>query len=447
MKLFSKTAAVSVVLTALAVSPALAQSTLNWPTGEFTSYRLDSGSARNAGASQAVVFEDLVVVDHAAWMRLYFGAVELEAGSFVRMTSLRDNEVQKLDAAGLAMWHNTSAYFNGDAVYLEVVAAPGTKNHVALDRVAVYLPPAETRGPCASDDCGICNGDDRVLSYELWAGRIMPVGCTGSVYNTASCVVSAGHCADGNDDDVIQFNVPMSGSSCQTYNPPVAEQFPITNHQFVNGGVGNDWSVMTTGTNSLGETPYSRYGEYRPIATSLGSTGNPVAVWGYGVDNSDPTRSQVQQTDSGTIVARYSTYYTHNVDITYGDSGSALIKNDEIIGIITHCSYNCGSYATRTDLAAFAAARSSLCPGVDTSPPAPDPMTFSTPPTAISANDIQMESTSGIDAQPAGAVPVRHQHRAPANLEHRPRSTPTPGSRPTRPTATRSRPGTANCRP
>ena len=393
------------LVAAALVTPALGQSTLNWPVGEFQSYRLDSGSVEHRGQSPTVVFEDLVTVKGTAWLRLYFGDVELQPGSFVRIMSLADNEVQELDADGLAMWHNTSAYFNGDAVYVELVAAPQTTNRILLERVAVQPILLGERGPCADDDCGICNTDDRVLSSELWSGRIMPVGCTGSVYNTASCVVSAGHCADGNNDDVIQFNVPLSDSDCYTNNPPVADQFPITGHQFVNGGVGNDWSVMTTGTNSVGQKPYTRYGAYRPIATSLGGSGNPVSVWGYGVDNNNTTRSQAQQTSSGTIVARYSTYYTYNVDVTYGNSGSGLIRNNEIIGIVTHCSFDCANMATRVDLAAFATARSSLCPGVDTSPPTPNPMTFSTAPLANSDTAIYMVSTTGLDDTP----PVQYQ--------------------------------------
>ncbi len=342
---------------------AAAQSTLDWPTGEFRASELDSGVLANRGLQPEIAYEELVTVKDAAWMRIYFGKVKLEEGSLIRMTSLFDGEVQELDADALAMWNNTSAYFNGDQVYLELLAWPGTaRNRVVIDRVSVHIPEV-TRGPCADDDCGICGADNRTLSSELWCARIVPVGCTGSIVSTDSCVVSAGHCADGSYDDTLQFNVPASSSSCYTYNPPVADQFPVTAHQFVNGGVGADWAVMTVGTNNLGQTPYERYGEMRPIATALAGSGDPCDNWGYGVDNSDPTRSQVQQTHSGDILSRTSTYYAFDLDMTYGNSGSALLKNDEIIGIITHCSFSCENYATRIDLSAFEAARDSLCGG------------------------------------------------------------------------------------
>lgn len=338
---------------------ATAQSTLDWPTGEKWDYLMDSGKLENRGSQSEAVYSEIVSIEDAAWIRLYFDKVELEKGSFIRITSAWDGEVQELDTAAASMWHDTSAYFNGDTVSLELVAAPGTRNRVILGRVGVHI--VEGRGPCADDDCGICGADNRTLSTELWTGRIVPAGCTGSIISTDSCVVSAGHCVGS--DDTLQFNVPSSASNCATYNPPVADQFPITNRQYVNGGVGNDWSVMTVGTNNLGETPYERYGELRPVATALASSGDPCDNWGYGVDNSNPTRSQVQQTHSGDILARYSGYYTFDLDMTYGNSGSALLKNDEIIGIITHCSFSCENYATRIDLSAFETARDTLCGG------------------------------------------------------------------------------------
>ncbi len=346
------------------LAPAMAQNTLDWPTGEFVPYYVDSAALSNLERSSSVVFSQDIHVQDAAWIRLYFKTATLQPGSYVRMTSLYDGEVQELDADDLAMWHFTSAYFNGDTVRLELVAAPGTTdNRIVLDRVAVEIVSGGLRGPCAGDDCGICNNDDRVLSNELWSGRLMPVGCTGSIYNTDSCVVSAGHCADGGWDDVIEFNVPDSTSNCTPRHPGVADQFPITSHQFVNGGVGNDWAVMTTGTNSNGETAYQRYGVYRPIAGSPASVGQQSEVWGYGVDNDNPTRSQVQQYSNGSINGRYSSYYTYNDDVTYGNSGSALVVNGSIVGIVTHCSFYCGNVATRVDLSAFVSARENLCPG------------------------------------------------------------------------------------
>ena len=353
------------LLLAVAVTGvAMAQSTLERPVGEFVNYKLDSGDVQNLERGPVVVYHETVFVENAASMRLYFDQLDLDGNSYVRMTSEFDGEVQELDSYDAAMWNYASAYFNGDTVQLELVAAPGSStNRVVLGSVAVEFYPT-LRGPCADDDCGMCNGDDRVLSYENWAGRLMPVGCTGSVYNTDSCVVTAGHCADGGWANTIQFNVPLSFSSCATRNPPVADQFPITGYLFNNNGPGDDWAVLTTGTNSLGQQPYERYGLIRPISSTVASTGSSAAVWGYGADNDNTTRNAVQQTDSGSVVGRTTRIYYHNVDITYGNSGSALIHNDEIIGIVTHCSFNCTNVATRIDVSDFTSARENLC-GLD----------------------------------------------------------------------------------
>ncbi len=56
----------------------------------------------------------------------------------------------------------------------------------------------------------------------------------------------------------------------------------------------------------------------------------------------------------------FSTYFRHNVDATFGNSGSGIIRNGEILGIVTHCP--CPTWATRVDHAGFAAAREQLCP-------------------------------------------------------------------------------------
>ncbi len=359
--------ATMLVLAGLLTAPGLAQVTLDWPVGEFQDYRVDTGNQANLTNKEALVYVDTIAVEGAAWLRLYFGDVVLAPGSYIRMTSALDDEVQELDADDLAMWNNTSAYFNGDIVRIELVAGPRTKNNrVVLDRVALE---DVTDTPVGS--CGICGPDDRVPSNVNWAGRIMPVGCTGSLWHADGCLVSAGHCVGG--DTMIQFNVPDSNSNCSLNNPPVADQFPITGRQYQNSGQGADWSVMTTGTNNLVQTIYERYGELRPISSVIGQTGNPVTVWGYGVDG-QCARTQTQQTHGAPIDEVTSTYYRAPVDVTYGNSGSALMLNGAIIGIVTHCP--CPHYSTRVDRANFQAARDALCPGPTTETVLPDTLTL-----------------------------------------------------------------------
>ena len=259
--------------------------TMDRPTGEVVPYAfetLDTGVVRVEGAS---------------WLRLYFAEASLSPGSFVRITSVLDNEVQELDAAALARWGNTSAYFNGDAVLVELIGGGEfSRNRLSLAAVAGPAPGQVAGG---TGDCGICDADDRVPSGELWACRLLPAGCTASVFDEASCLVSAGHCVQGSM--VVQFNVPDSNGDCSINNPPVADQYPILASESVNGGVGNDWAVLVPGANSLGELPFERYGQLRPIASSVPSPGVHATVWGYGVDNTCTT-SQTQPTHPCALV-------------------------------------------------------------------------------------------------------------------------------------------------
>ncbi len=335
-------------------SAVLAQTTLDWPVGETMPYSRDSGVRPNPSRTSQTVFEETVQVNGAGWLRLYFSQAELEPGSFLRLTSLWDKQVQELDINELAMWGFSSAYFNGDAVKLELVAAPGTmQNRIVLREVAYEIGSAIPR----EDPCGICNGDDRVPSFEDFAGRLLPAGCSATVWTEGSSLVTAGHCVAGND--IIQFRVPPSNPNCSINHPPVEDQFPVTETIYANGGPGNDWAVMTTGTNNLGETAYERYGDLRPISTGIGSIGDYLCVWGYGLDIYECERSQVQQTSCGTINGVSHDRYTYDVDTTYGNSGSSAFRDDEIIAIVTHC--GCPTnIGTRMDLPLFKAAREDL---------------------------------------------------------------------------------------
>ncbi|MBU0617227.1 MAG: hypothetical protein KKI02_05895, partial [Planctomycetes bacterium] len=348
----------------LLAAPGFAQNALDWAQGELTPYVLDSGKISNTEPDSSVVFEKTITVEDAVWMRLYFTDTNLGPGSYVRMTSRFDGEIQELDGADLAMWNYTSAYFNGDSVHLELIAAPETSgNRIVLDQVAVHIVPGELRGPCHDSDWGICGIDDRVPSNELWAARLMPSNCTASIYNTNSCAVSAGHCFYSATDAVLQFDVPDSDPNCALNHPPPADQFPVIDSEWFMGGFTNDWAVMTVGTNNQGETPYERYGVYRPIASAPADTSDFVEIWSYGKDNSDPTWNQTQQYSAGAILVREEEYYRHNADVMEGSSGAAVLHNDEIVGIQSSVGdEECLSPATRIDRPEFVAARETLCP-------------------------------------------------------------------------------------
>lgn len=347
---------------ATASSAALAQSTLDHPTGRDIPVDFDSGALGNNGKEFVLVASVPVEVRSASWQRVYFSQVNLEGTSFVRAISMRDGETQDLDADAIRMWNNTTAYFNGDVVLLELWAAPGTQNNrFAIEKVAVMDgPDISTLGD--PGQCGICGTDNRVASNVDWSARVMPVGCTATVYCRAGYMLSAGHCVGANQ--VMQFRVPGSNANCSTNAPPVAEQFPVISTSSNNGGVGADWAVYRVGTNNLGQTPYHRYG----VNVNLGGVVNSGSsfIRGFGVDT-NCVLSQTQQLSNGSIVGTTGTTLEFNNDIRGGNSGSGFFgPSATMIGVVTHCrvstcaSVGTSNIATRIDLGAFVTARNNF---------------------------------------------------------------------------------------
>src|SRR5262249_41180345 len=147
-------------------------------------------------------YQEVVQVPGAPWLRLHIDRADLGRGSYITITSLQDNAVQRLDAASLAQWQNWSAYFNGPAVVLKLYAAGG-------DRPG--LGPADRRtvgeaGP--ESQCGLV--DDRVASSNPRVGRLLNVGCTAWLV-PGGWLLTAGHCLESAGSiNVLEFNVPPS---------------------------------------------------------------------------------------------------------------------------------------------------------------------------------------------------------------------------------------------
>ena len=73
-----------------------------------------------------------------SWIRLTFDQARLADGTVLRMTSLADGAMQHHTATTLQQWNNTSAYFNGDAVRIELIADPGDEqSRILINSVVV----------------------------------------------------------------------------------------------------------------------------------------------------------------------------------------------------------------------------------------------------------------------------------------------------------------------
>lgn len=335
------------------------------PRGMTLDRAWDSGILANADRNARVVWSTVIQSPQAAWSRIHFGGCILNAGSYIRVSSLKDGQVHTLNAAQLLEWNHATAYFNGSDILVELIAGPQSHdNRLTVTQVEIEIPAA---GPAGDPGlCGICQSDNRVSSTQGGVGRTMPNGCTAAVYTPWGCTVSAGHCG-GPNMQIVQFNVPPSNANCTIAMPPVDDQFPFI--RSTGGGPftpGSDWNVGVTGRNPSGQSVFQRYGIFLPIATARATALQAVDVYGYGFNTACPSNQTLQRSPSGGITATVPEtqyYYTFSSDIREGSSGSPLIRQGRIIGVVTHCSENCPpNYATIVDLPVFAQVRANFCP-------------------------------------------------------------------------------------
>ncbi len=311
------------------------------PTANLT-YELDSGWVENSSSQAEVVISFPVIVEGADWMRLYFEEIDLAGsaaagdGAILRMTALADGGIQEMEARHVKQWQNSSCYFNGDTVLVEVLAQPNSGwSRIAMRSVdynITYSPQESICGP----------NDDRVLSSDPRASRILPVGCTGwLIDDCAECFLTAGHCS-GNVG-VAQFNVPLSNSNGSLNHPSPDDQYAVDATSMQSnggGGVGNDWAYFGAFANSnTSLTPGEAAGATYILATPPGNvSGNDIRITGYGTDSSPANRNQVQQTELGPMVTSSGTLVQYSTDTTGGNSGSPVIweNTGQAIGIHAH---------------------------------------------------------------------------------------------------------------
>ena len=362
MLLRSRFASIAVVTAALfggLGAPALAQETQPAPLiTEAMPVELDSGLVANTGETEAVIFRQHIIIAGAAALRLEFDEVLLAgfvsdgSGSYLRLRSTFDGAEQRLNALHVEQWQKTSAYFNGDEVIVELVAKPGTgDNLVRISTVQAQFEPFVDRSQCGPTD-------DRQLSYDNRAARLLPIGCSGWLINDCNqCFLTAGHCSTSNDSiQIVQFNVPLSNSNGSLNHPPPEDQYAVDNASRQSnggGGVGNDYAYFGVFANSnTGLTPFETYGETYEIDVPPPVQGQNIRITGYGTTSFPVPNewNQVQKTHAGPYFSFSGTALSYQTDTTGGNSGSPVIDDSTglAIGIHTHggCSDNSGNWGT-----------------------------------------------------------------------------------------------------
>ncbi|MHC5015610.1 MAG: trypsin-like peptidase domain-containing protein [Planctomycetota bacterium] len=309
---------------------------------------VDSGRVGNAKSVRGVIYSAVVRAPDAPWIRLRFDQALLGSApdggrpTVLRLTSLHDGAEQHLDPVGLAQWRNTSAYFNGEAVVVELIADP----KAAPSRVAIstVLAGPQVPGGIAS----ICGpDDDRTLSSDARSGRLLPGGCTAWLFSDeGGCLLTAGHCVLAGAD-VLEFNVPLSDGAGTIQHPGPEDQYAVdvSSIQFAWGFDGNDWCYFGCFANSeTGLSAIEAQAAFHVLAdTPPPVTGQTIRITGYGLDDSPLEWSQVQQMHAGPYVEFAETEYIvrYAVDTRPGNSGSAVVNEEtgEAIGI--HTSEGC----------------------------------------------------------------------------------------------------------
>jgi V8-like Glu-specific endopeptidase len=351
----------SLVLIAFAsVSPANAAASLGrfktmpWPSDSrsasaFRTEDLEAGSP---------AYQETIRVPGAIWLRIQFGACDLGSRSHVVITSLEDGGDQRFDSGSMADYRNRTAFFNGDAVTVELFPAPGEDSVYITIEAIYYGEPGEDEGTAMEDEDPaleeLCGSDNRVTTTDPAVGRFvffdassnMVAKCTAWIASSGAHL-SAGHCfqrTDYGDPDLLEFNVPLSDADGSPNFADPDDQYPIDLTSWVRheNGAGDDYSVFDCNVNSdTGFLPVQGQNDFfRTAKVADITTPSTIRITGYGVDGG--TVNRVLQTDTGPYVGQYGSgsivTVEYQVDTMSGNSGGPVIVygTETSIGVHTH---------------------------------------------------------------------------------------------------------------
>ncbi|MGQ0629141.1 MAG: DUF6923 family protein [Phycisphaerales bacterium] len=299
------------------------------------------------GGGLCVVYAREIEAAGAPWTRLLFDELTLpgdgatEHQAYLKITSLTDGATQYLNARTAAEWQNSSAFFNGSTVRIELWSMPGLGP--ASLRISRLL--AGTTSDLESP-ADLCGPDDRQPVADNRSARLVggsvsfPTFCSSFVIDdTNHCFLTAGHC-NPSGTNVVQFNIPPTNDLRQVQHPPPEDQYAVDglSSQRSTVGVGNDWGYFGVFANAnTGLLPFQVYGLNHSFAlTPPAVNGQTIRITGNGstefpIPNN---RHYTLQTSTGPFTQSSFTL-RYNVDTTGGNSGSVVIDEStgQAIGI------------------------------------------------------------------------------------------------------------------
>jgi hypothetical protein len=304
---------------------------------------VDSGPVAAPQDAAGITIGFLVDSPGATWLRLRFSDIQLATGAGLRIVSLADGAVQTHSQRTAEEWGRTSAYMNGDAVWVEVHSPANTgASRVRLEAytAGVALPPAPTQ-------CG--PADDRAPSSDPRVARLQPSACTAFLVDHCSHpLLTAGHCTGG--FNIVEFNVPPSTAGGNLVHPPPAHQYAVdfASLQASVVAIGSDWAVFGCFPNpNTGKTPYqAQLVAFTRQNPPLFDPALTMRVTGCGNDLTPPDRNFTQQTHAGPYFSLSGNVVRYQADTEGGNSGSPVILESTGNVIAIHTNGGCNSGLT-----------------------------------------------------------------------------------------------------
>ncbi|MEZ5966431.1 MAG: trypsin-like serine protease [Planctomycetota bacterium] len=295
-------------------------------------------SASRSPLGVSVAAAETIVFGHGSSVRLHFDRSELSKGSVLEIASLLDGATERLCPKDFVGGCASSAYFNGPAVRLQLIAGPGaTASSVHVCRLAVGGGSWTPTSICGLSDDRLPAQHNAVCRMVIELGSTIGV-CTGWLVNTSNGIATAGHCLDMPDltGMVAEFNVPLSNADGSLVHPPAEHQYTYSpgTARFVNGGVGNDFGVFRVGP-KFRIFPYARQG----TRFTLAAPQKNVSCTRAGCGSADGVRNFALEAAIGDIDRVVGDEVRYRIDSSGGDSGGPVFRNGTVaVAVHTHSS-------------------------------------------------------------------------------------------------------------